>query len=232
MRFLATAALITASLSPVSAANWLTRPSTFTHSATTGQRVAQHTPIVEPQTAITTPLHSSGYTNFRSSINFGQLADNYHRVERWGEPVRPYGEWRFPYRPFSVPYSQWGPPFAGFGTNVQSNVFAPTDQSGRFDPRTLPQQGGNPLFQSPGVGQGFGSGQGFGQGFGSGQGFNQGFGNRSGFGFGQGNRLGSGFGNAPFQGQSRILPDPYPRTRRDPSPVVPYADGYHPVYRE
>ncbi|MEZ6090097.1 MAG: hypothetical protein R3C05_19135 [Pirellulaceae bacterium] len=41
-------------------------------------------------------------------MQYGQAADNYHSVERWGEPVRPYGEWRFPVRPYSTPYGAWG----------------------------------------------------------------------------------------------------------------------------
>lgn len=94
--------------------DWLTAPSYYTHDPATGLRTSQYAtppPAVVPQAA---NFQSSGYTHLRSSIQVGQSADNYHRVEKWGPPVRPYGEWRFPYRPYSVPYSEWGAPLAGF----------------------------------------------------------------------------------------------------------------------
>ncbi len=94
------------------ATDWLTAASTYSHDAY-GQRLWQHQPIATPTAAATPPLRTSGYTHVRSSINYGQSADNYHRVEAWGDPVRPYGEWRFPYRPFSTPYPNWGAPYAG-----------------------------------------------------------------------------------------------------------------------
>jgi hypothetical protein len=102
------------SLSPITTAtDWLTLPSTYSHDAS-GARVSQYAPIEAPTAPGVRNFRSSGYTHTRSSLNYGQSADNYHRVEQWGDPVRPYGEWRFPYRPFSTPYPNWGPPFAGF----------------------------------------------------------------------------------------------------------------------
>ncbi|WP_235934786.1 hypothetical protein [Candidatus Laterigemmans baculatus] len=92
---------------------WLTAPSFYTHDPHTGLRTSQY--AAPPPAAVPQPasFRSSGYTHLRSSIQVGQSADNYHRVEQWGPPVRPYGEWRFPYRPYSVPYPEWGAPLAG-----------------------------------------------------------------------------------------------------------------------
>ena len=98
-------------------ADWLTARSFYTHDATTGQRTDQYAQA--PQTPVPTPptYRSSGYAHYRSSLQYGPSADHYHRVEQWGPPVQPYGEWRFPYRPYSVPYDQWGAPYAGL--NIQ-----------------------------------------------------------------------------------------------------------------
>lgn len=96
-------------------ADWLSLPSRYTHDPLTGERVNQFAaeePAFAPHVS---NFRSSGHTHIRSSIQFNQSSDNYHRVEEWGDPVRPYGEWRFPYRPYSVPYPAWGAPFAGLG---------------------------------------------------------------------------------------------------------------------
>lgn len=98
-------------------ADWLTMPSRYSHDVVTGQRVAQFAPQELPTTAVAQPLRSSGYTHYRSSLAYGQSADNYHKVQQWGDPVRPYGEWRFPYRPYSTPYPNWGAPYAGLSFN-------------------------------------------------------------------------------------------------------------------
>ena len=102
----------------VNAADWLVLPSQYTHDPATGLRISQYAPTPTPTAPLASDFRSSGYTHVRSSLNFGQSADNYHRVQQWGPPVQPYGEWRFPNRPYSAPYSQWGAPFAGLGTNV------------------------------------------------------------------------------------------------------------------
>ena len=98
---------------PVSASDWIVAPSFYTHDPATGQRVNQYTPIGPFYTYPRGDFLASGYRHTRSRIRFGGTADNYHRVEEFGRPVRPYGEWRLPYRPYSVPYQLWGPPFAG-----------------------------------------------------------------------------------------------------------------------
>ena len=92
---------------PVST-DWTTMPSTYTHD-TTGQRVDQYALAVEPQSNERADFVRSGYRHTRSTLQAGFSSDNYHVTEQWGQPVRPYGEWRYPNRPFSVPYGQWGP---------------------------------------------------------------------------------------------------------------------------
>jgi len=112
------------SLAPLAqAADWLTLPSRYTHNPSTGQRVSQYSKIQAPSVPQPSNFRTSGYTHTRSSLNYGQSADNYHRVEQWGDPVRPYGEWRFPYRPYSTPYPNWGPPYAGL--NLGGGFYGP-----------------------------------------------------------------------------------------------------------
>src|SRR5687768_2795795 len=106
----ACAVLILASIATARADEWITWPSTYTHSPVDGQRVAQHTPIGPYYYLDRGDYSRSGYRNYRSSFQFGGSADNYHMVEEWGRPIRPYEEWRFPYRPFSAPFPEWGNP--------------------------------------------------------------------------------------------------------------------------
>lgn len=121
---IATLVLTVITLSPLAnAADWLTLPSRFSHNPATGERVAQYTKIQGPSLPQPANFRTSGYTHTRSSLNYGQSADNYHRVEQWGDPVRPYGEWRFPYRPYSTPYPNWGPPYAGL--NLGGGFYGP-----------------------------------------------------------------------------------------------------------
>ena len=162
---IATLALTVIFLSPLAqAADWLTLPSRYSHNPNTGERVAQYTKIQAPSVPQPSNFRTSGYTHTRSSLNYGQSADNYHRVEQWGDPVRPYGEWRFPYRPYSTPYPNWGPPYAGlnlglgyygpFGTTPYDPYRgAVSDPDGRY-PMTLPQDGSIPPGRGPAVGGG------------------------------------------------------------------------------
>jgi hypothetical protein len=184
------------------ASDWLTLPSTYTHDVESGARVAQFQPNAVPTVPAATNFRSSGYTHTRSSINYGQSADNYHRVERWGDPVRPYGEWRFPYRPFSTPYPNWGPPYAGLNLGFGFRPFNGTRLDGR---RPRPEHRARP----------------------PGQGGDQNPGN----GHHGGQRHPSRrpavppvIGDYPFS--------PYPAGPATPYPVAPYYDGYHPVYRD
>jgi hypothetical protein len=98
-----------------SAADWLTAPSYYTHDPSSGQRVTQYAEIGPYYYYHRPDFQRSSYRQFRSTIQAGNSADNMHIVEEYGNPVRPYEEWRFPYRPYSVPYDQWGPPFGGLG---------------------------------------------------------------------------------------------------------------------
>ena len=92
---------------PISA-DWTTMASTYTHNQD-GNRVDQYALAVEPQSMERPDYVRSGYRSTRSSLQAGFSADHYHLTEQWGQPVQPYGQWRYPFRPFSVPYGQWGP---------------------------------------------------------------------------------------------------------------------------
>jgi hypothetical protein len=100
---------------PSSAAEWATAPSYYTHDWTSGQRVAQYSPI-GPFYYYSRPDYlKSGYRQYRSTIDLGNSSDNMHVVEQWGAQIVPYEQWRFPYRPYSAPYPAWGPPYGGLG---------------------------------------------------------------------------------------------------------------------
>lgn len=161
MRYAYFALLLSALTTVSTASDWLTLPSTYSHHPVGGQRISQYAPIKNP-TGLSVPnFRSSGYTHSRSQLNFRGSFDNYHRVEEWGEPVRPYGEWQRPYRPYSVPYDLWGPPFGGLNLGFGFNGF--------------PNQG----FRGQGFGRNGVGGQGFG-----GQGFRRpGYGQPHGFGY-------------------------------------------------
>lgn len=127
---------------PAFSSDWITWPSTYTHSSD-GQRVDQHT---EPEPALAvarTDFQRSGMRHYRSTLRAGLSVDNYHVVEQWGQPVVPYEQWRFPYRPYGVPYGQWGPqaPYGIF--NGQFN--------GLYGPTAVPPGGFVPPGQNPGV---------------------------------------------------------------------------------
>ena len=96
-----------------SAVDWLTHPSKYTHVHETGARTNQFANVEAPPLTNQSAITTSGYTHYRSTLQGGQSADNYNRVNQWGPPVRPYGEWEFPYRPYSAPYQAWGAPYAG-----------------------------------------------------------------------------------------------------------------------
>ncbi len=193
----------------VQANDWLTLPSTYSHDAR-GVRVTQYAPIEAPTIAAVSNFQTSGYTHTRSSLNYGQSADNYHRVEEWGAPVRPYGEWRFPYRPFSTPYPNWGPPFAGLNLGFPYAV-----PYGQFDGGVGHRggQGGYPPNMNRPGGGNLGSG-------------GPGIGNRwpGGRWPNDRNRFGTDTPASPF--------NPYPAGPGSPYPVAPYYDGYYPNYRQ
>jgi len=138
-------------------ADWLTLPGPYSHDPVSGQRVTRYAPEESPQVPIAADFRTSGFTHTRSTIAYGQSADNYHRVEKWGDPVRPYGEWRFPYRPYSTPYPNWGPPFGGLQLGIgfgypPVGALAPYT-NGNGPAANPPLPGGGNLFRG-GVGQG------------------------------------------------------------------------------
>ena len=107
------------------AAEWISDPSYYTHSPSTGTRVTHYAAIgpffIQPRADYV----ESGYHHERSSIRVGDSSDNYVRTTRWGEPVRPYGEWQFPYRPYAVPYEACGPPVPQFGYAPHHGGYGP-----------------------------------------------------------------------------------------------------------
>jgi len=170
-------------------ADWTTMASTYSHDQS-GQRVDQYAEAVEPQSMERPDFVRSGYRHTRSTLQAGFSADHYHQTETWGQPVRPYGEWRYPNRPFSVPYGQWGPQLpqvvAGgnlwntnqqFGQGNNMNPGVPGTGVGNPGPTMnwpLPGNGGGG-FNGPGAPAWWGQGQGgFGQGPGPGLGFDVG----------------------------------------------------------
>ena len=114
-------AAIAVSTSPLAANDWLLAPSYYSHDPQTGERAVQYS---KPQPAFVyeNPTYlKSGYHHRRSTIRTGDGSlDQFHVVEEWGRPVRPYGEWERPFRPYSVPYQLWGPPYGGLGPIYQN----------------------------------------------------------------------------------------------------------------
>ncbi|QDS88209.1 hypothetical protein EC9_23970 [Rosistilla ulvae] len=207
-------------------ADWLTLPSTYTHDPSTGARVDQYAAKAPAVSRVDPTYRESGYRQYRSTLQYGQAADNYHSVEKWGEPVRPYGEWRFPVRPYSAPYSAWGAPLAGM--NVGG--YYPGWQGGYPNPGSnaggYPNGGGHPHGQHHG-----GNGNGYHGGNHPGGGQPGGAypgGGLSGGGYhGGGSGYPGGYGQPGFGGASLT---PYPPTQAYPTP--PYYDGAYPTYGE
>jgi hypothetical protein len=134
----------------VVAQDWLTYPGSYSHDPVTGQRATQYAEKKPAYAAQPSDYRTSGFRHFRSTIQAGESADNYYRVDRWGPPVRPYGEWLFPNRPYAVPYNQWGPPNAGGfggGLGFGGGGFGP----GLGNPSYGPSWGG-PGWGGPAVG--------------------------------------------------------------------------------
>ncbi|MGA2034406.1 MAG: hypothetical protein ABSG68_19345 [Thermoguttaceae bacterium] len=92
--------------------SWIFRPSYFSHSPETGQRVAQYQPEAPAYVRNDDTYQESGYRHNEASIQVGGQRDHLHVVQTWGqgELIRPYGEWLFPYRAGATPYGPWGNP--------------------------------------------------------------------------------------------------------------------------
>lgn len=104
--------------------DWMTWASTYTHDAQ-GTRVDQYAMPVQPLGPDRDSYQRSGYRHFRSTLQAGQSADNYHVVEQFGAPVIPYEQWRFPFRPYGVPYDAWGPQTPLSMTSINAAGFFP-----------------------------------------------------------------------------------------------------------
>lgn len=172
--FVVTGILQFGSLACLRADDWMTWPSTYTHDKQ-GVRVDQYAMAVEPMGPDRSSYQRSGYRHFRSTLQAGQSADNYHVVEQFGAPVVPYEQWRFPFRPYGVPYDAWGPqtpmnminasgPNVGYG---YPNIYPPAwpipttpptgTGSGTTPPTTPPVAPGYPPYYGP-YGPGYGNG--------------------------------------------------------------------------
>ena len=127
-------------VAPTQRVDWTTLPSTYTHSPD-GQRVDQFVSVT-PEPIFEIPSSAkSGYRHTRSTLQAGFSSDNYHSVEQWGAPIRPYGEWRYPNRPFAVPYGVWGPQLpqvVGGGVGIFPGAY----QAG---PQPFPPMNGNAM---------------------------------------------------------------------------------------
>ncbi len=104
--------------------DWMTWASTYTHDSQ-GVRVDQYAMPVQPLGPDRDSYQRSGYRHFRSTLQAGQSADNYHVVEQFGAPVIPYEQWRFPFRPYGVPYDAWGPQTPLSMTSINAGGFFP-----------------------------------------------------------------------------------------------------------
>jgi hypothetical protein len=137
------------------AADWITAPSSYTHDWSSGERVAQYSPI-GPFYYYTRPDYlKSGYRQYRSTIDLGNSSDNMHVVEQWGAPVVPYEQWRFPYRPYSAPYPAWGPPYGGLGGGTGGYPYSGGNGANIFGGFFPPYGGygfGGPGYGGPGYG--------------------------------------------------------------------------------
>ena len=93
-------------------ASWIFRPATYSHSPSTGKRIAQYQPE-EPAVLHCDPSYQeSGYRHEVITIGHGEGADHLNYIQTWGLGVgiRPYGEWEYPFRAGATPLGPWGNP--------------------------------------------------------------------------------------------------------------------------
>jgi hypothetical protein len=97
--------------------SWMFRPSYFTHSPVTGERVDQYRPE-DPAIVVTDPNYQeSGFRYREYDFSSAGGLDRLHVVQTWGQgaSIRPYGEWEYPYRPGATPYGPWMAPYGAWG---------------------------------------------------------------------------------------------------------------------
>lgn len=107
------AAICFAAVVVARADSWIFRPSTFSHDAATGRRVAQFQPETTAYYRSDPTYQESGYRHIRSALRGADGSYDYqHIVQTWGlgQLIRPYGEWEYPYRAGATPYGPWGNP--------------------------------------------------------------------------------------------------------------------------
>jgi len=107
------ATVVFAAAHPGRADSWIFRPSTFSHDAASGRRVAQFQPEATAYYRFDPTYQESGYRHIRSALRGPDGSYDYqHIVQTWGlgQLIRPYGEWEYPYRAGATPYGPWGNP--------------------------------------------------------------------------------------------------------------------------
>ena len=81
-------------------ASWIFAPAQYSHSPTTGQRVAQYCPESHGLHLGRRHLHGKHpYRHSTMSIQVGDTSDHLHIVQTWGQgmAIRPYGKWEYPF---------------------------------------------------------------------------------------------------------------------------------------
>ena len=106
--------MVLAAVGPALAAaaspSWIFRPSYYSHSPATGERVVQFAPPEPAYVRVDDTYMESGYRhNQRVMRGLDGTADRTHIVQTWGngDSIRPYGEWEYPFRPGATPYGPW-----------------------------------------------------------------------------------------------------------------------------
>ncbi len=111
LSLLIASATVALALASAAESSWIFRPSKYTHSPATGERVDQYA-AKKPAVVRSDPTYmQSGYRHHRiTERGIGGTANRMHMVETWGagDMIRPYGEWLFPYRAGATPYGPWG----------------------------------------------------------------------------------------------------------------------------
>jgi hypothetical protein len=118
---------------PALAVDWITAPGAYTHHPYTHERISQFAPGEAAYAPAPLDYETSGYRHMRSTLGVGPGADHLHVVERWGRPVRPYGEWQYPFRPYSTPYPLWGRPAPFVGVYSLGNDAAAASYLPQYD---------------------------------------------------------------------------------------------------